>query len=68
MADSGFSDFGARRRRVRRDAAAFGKRKQPDEVLQKDEKCQANAANENGSFVLRDELLGYSAYSFRLDV
>ena len=68
MADIRFPDSGARRRRARRDAAAFGKREQPNEVLQKDEKRQTNAPAENGSFVLRDELFRHSADSFRLDV
>ena len=68
MADIRFPDFGARRRCACRDAAAFGKRNQQDEVLQKDEKRQTNAPDENGSFVLRDELFRHSADSFRLDV
>lgn len=68
MADIRFSDFGSRRRRTGGNAAAFGKCEQSDEVLQKDEKRTAVAADENGSFVLRDELLGRRAYSSRLSI
>jgi hypothetical protein len=66
MADIRFSDFGSRRRRAGGNAAAFGKCEQPDEVLPKDEKRETNAADENGSSLLRDELLGHRADSFRL--
>ena len=65
MADIRFSDFGALRRRARRDAAAFGKCEQSDEVLQKDEKRPAVAADESSSLVLRDELFGHLVCSFR---
>ena len=68
MADIRFSDFGSRRRRAGGNAAAFGKCEQSDEVLQKGEKRAAVAADENGSSLLRDELLGHRAVSFRLNV
>ena len=66
MADIGFPDFGSRRRRAGGDAASFGKCEQPDEVLQTGEKRETNAADENGSSLLRDELFGHRADSFRL--
>lgn len=68
MSDIRISDFGARRRRARRDASAFGKSEQPDEMLSKNEKSQADAADENGSALLRRQLLGRGAVSFRFGV
>ena len=66
MADIGFPEFGSRRWRAGGDAAAFGKCEQSDEVLQTGEKRAPVAADENGSSLLRDELLGHRADSFRL--
>lgn len=68
MADIRISDFGARRRRACRDASAFGKGEQPNEMLSKNEKSQTDAADENGSALLRRQLLGRFAVSFRFGV
>lgn len=69
MADIRFPSFGSRRRRAGGNASAFWKHEQPDEVLQKNEKRRAaNAPDEYGSLVLRDELLGHVAYSIEFDV